>query len=348
MTNTGLAMQSFKKKCLLGAMGLGLSSVMWIGTTHAADEVVTEEPPPDYNITLCDPSSMTAEMCEAAFQIMCGRPDGYKFKDCQKFSTNEGDGFEGAVTTRPSGGSTGAKQGGGGGNSLMFSPSGFGAAQAVGFVQSFFSCKSEMSEGEKSLAYRRGANLCTYVGEYCSKKVKVGFISLCRTKKKTYCCFNSTLARIINVEGRKQLGTLGWGSAKNPKCDGFSLEEFNSIDMSKMDLSEFVNEVTQKSQSSAKSADYWEERNKTRLEATWQDASEMANTDLKAEIMSSSNPYELFNQPTDKSNTNASTARTVAAETQSNISTDVYTDQKQQINKQQIQQSEQAIRDFYK
>ena len=63
------------------------------------------------------------------------------------------------------------------------------------------------------------------------------------TKKKTYCCFNSKLGRIIVEEGRKQLKNLDWGSAKNPNCRGFSPEEFQKIDFSRIDLTEFTDDL---------------------------------------------------------------------------------------------------------
>lgn len=80
---------------------------------------------------------------------------------------------------------------------------------------------------------------CHYVGSYCSKKIK--FIG-CVQKKKTYCCFSSPLARIIQEQGRPQLGK-GWGDPKNPDCSGFTIDEFQKLDFSKIDFSEWVNMI---------------------------------------------------------------------------------------------------------
>lgn len=100
-------------------------------------------------------------------------------------------------------------------------------------------CKEE----EKLLAKKRENGLCHYVGEYCSKKLNLLVGDVCIQHKKTYCCFNSKLARIINEQGREQLG-ISWGSAKSPDCRGFKPDEFAKLDFSKMDLSEFYSQIS--------------------------------------------------------------------------------------------------------
>ncbi|MFA5426673.1 MAG: conjugal transfer protein TraN, partial [Sulfurimonas sp.] len=94
------------------------------------------------------------------------------------------------------------------------------------------SCRAE----EKLLAEKKKAGNCHYVGEFCSRRIPlIG----CVQKKKSSCCFNSKLARIINEQGREQL-TRSWGSARNPECKGFTPEEFQRLDMSRIDFSEFI------------------------------------------------------------------------------------------------------------
>ncbi len=61
-------------------------------------------------------------------------------------------------------------------------------------------------------------------------------------RKESSCCFNSRLARIINEQGRAQLGK-GWGSQKHPDCSGFTAAELEKLDFSKIDLSEFIAEI---------------------------------------------------------------------------------------------------------
>ncbi|GAB6075338.1 conjugal transfer protein TraN [Desulfurobacterium crinifex] len=99
-------------------------------------------------------------------------------------------------------------------------------------------------ESEKILAKLRSwgqlDGQCHYIGSYCAVKV----LGVCLQRKKTYCCFNSVLARIIQEQGRPQLG-IGWGDAKHPNCRGFTPEEFQKIDFSKIDFSEWLPEIEQ-------------------------------------------------------------------------------------------------------
>lgn len=96
-------------------------------------------------------------------------------------------------------------------------------------------------EHEKALAEKNKEKLCVEIGEYCSKQNK--FPKFCIQYSKSYCCFNSMLARIFNEQGRRQIGK-GWGSPSSPHCRGFSVEEFQKLDFSKIDLTEFTNTLT--------------------------------------------------------------------------------------------------------
>ena len=80
---------------------------------------------------------------------------------------------------------------------------------------------------------RDNAGLCAYVGSYCATSI----LGVCLTKKKTYCCFESKLSRILQEQGRPQIGKP-WGSAKSERCDGFTANEFARLDLSRMDFSE--------------------------------------------------------------------------------------------------------------
>lgn len=80
------------------------------------------------------------------------------------------------------------------------------------------------------------------MGTYCSRKVRLGFIKFCVQRKKSFCCYNSKLGRIFNEQGRIQLGR-GWGSPESPECSGFTPEEFQKLDFSEIDLSEFIADV---------------------------------------------------------------------------------------------------------
>ena len=89
-------------------------------------------------------------------------------------------------------------------------------------------------------AMKRDANLCQDLGEYCSRRLPI--IRTCMEQTHTFCCFNSRLARLINAQGRAQLGR-GWGTAEQPDCSGFSVAELQALDFARMDLSEFYAEI---------------------------------------------------------------------------------------------------------
>jgi hypothetical protein len=98
--------------------------------------------------------------------------------------------------------------------------------------------KSWCSNEERELKKRRMGGTCTEVGDYCAKRI----FGICIKKKETYCCFNSKLGRIINEQGRPQIGK-SFGSAKNPDCEGFTPEELSKLDFSRLDLSEYINDM---------------------------------------------------------------------------------------------------------
>lgn len=100
------------------------------------------------------------------------------------------------------------------------------------------SCKSS----EKMLAEKRESKMCHYVGEFCSKEVELGFDDVCVQESEAHCCYNSMLARIINVGAKAQLG-LTFGTPESPDCRGFTPEEFQRIDLSQIDLSEFIRDI---------------------------------------------------------------------------------------------------------
>lgn len=98
------------------------------------------------------------------------------------------------------------------------------------------------SQNDKKLAAAREAGKTHYVGNYCSRK----FLFFgCNRKSHVYCVYPSKLARIMIVQGKKQIG-LNHGSPKYPNCRGLKVHELELIDFSKVDLSEYFNDVEQK------------------------------------------------------------------------------------------------------
>lgn len=120
---------------------------------------------------------------------------------------------------------------------LYFSPATFYIAIAVMVIQELMSCEQQ----EQVLGMKRGQNLCHFAGSYCSNK----FLKICLETTESYCCFNSRLARIINEQGRGQVGK-GWGSGESPDCGGFTPAQLQALDFSTMNLSEFYAEINPK------------------------------------------------------------------------------------------------------
>lgn len=95
------------------------------------------------------------------------------------------------------------------------------------------------NQDEQMLGMKRGQNLCTYTGTYCSTSINLLVGSICVENTQAYCCYNSLLAKIINEQGRVQIGK-GYGNPQSPDCSGFSTADFAKIDFSKIDLSAFT------------------------------------------------------------------------------------------------------------
>lgn len=98
----------------------------------------------------------------------------------------------------------------------------------------------ECEDAEHELALKRDAELCVSKGNYCSRRLPI--IKTCIERTYTYCCFNSRLAKLVHQQGRGQLG-LPMGDARTPHCQGFTPEELQRLDLSRMDLSEFIDEI---------------------------------------------------------------------------------------------------------
>jgi conjugal transfer mating pair stabilization protein TraN len=121
-------------------------------------------------------------------------------------------------------------------------PSYWTLAMLANQYSGILSCSNE----EKVTAMKRDARLCVEFGDYCSQCVTVfGRCVACLARTQSFCCFNSHLARIINQQGRRQIGKT-WGSdtARNPDCSGFSVAQLQSLDFSRLDLSEFYAEIS--------------------------------------------------------------------------------------------------------
>ena len=94
-------------------------------------------------------------------------------------------------------------------------------------------CKKD----EQDLIDKRQKNLCVYVGK--ENKQTMGITTIV---KHHYCCFGGMLNKVIQVQGRKQLG-INFGNGGNPNCRGLTLSEIMQLDFDKMDFSEFFADI---------------------------------------------------------------------------------------------------------
>lgn len=99
---------------------------------------------------------------------------------------------------------------------------------------------AECSGEERELADWRDKKKCMLVGTYCSEREPI--TKICIRKKSSFCCFGTKLARLINSQGRRQLG-IGFGDAEAPNCRGLTPDELSRLDMSRMNLSELYEDV---------------------------------------------------------------------------------------------------------
>jgi len=116
---------------------------------------------------------------------------------------------------------------------FTFDPTTLAIQVGLMILQDLMSC----TQDEQKLALKTGQNLCRYTGSYCSMELDLLFASICLQTTQTYCCFNSRLAKIINTAGGAQLGRAA------TDCSGFTSNEFAMLDFSRIDLSEFTNEI---------------------------------------------------------------------------------------------------------
>ena len=90
------------------------------------------------------------------------------------------------------------------------------------------------SASERELAEERNAGNTHYLGRYCSKRT---FFGVCVRRSRAWCVFGSKLGRILQQQGRSQLG-IGWSS-----CRGLTVAEVEGIDFARLDLSEFTEDL---------------------------------------------------------------------------------------------------------
>lgn len=105
----------------------------------------------------------------------------------------------------------------------------------IAIVVLIYSFLSSCTIDEQTLAMKNGQNLCTQVGRYCSSKV----LGSCVQTTQAFCCYNSELAKIIEVGAHQQLG-LSWGDPHSPDCTGLTVAQIGMIDFSRIDFTAFI------------------------------------------------------------------------------------------------------------
>lgn len=96
---------------------------------------------------------------------------------------------------------------------------------------------------DQILKDQREQGLCTYVGTFCDQK----FLGICLRKKEAHCCFVSKISRILQEQGRPQINKP-WDDPEDEKCLGFTIAEFQLLDLSVMDFAEVYAEFTEAAQ----------------------------------------------------------------------------------------------------
>jgi conjugal transfer mating pair stabilization protein TraN len=117
---------------------------------------------------------------------------------------------------------------------LSFNPYVFVAMLVINELISLHSCTPE----EQLLAMHRGSDLSVYVNEVCNSK----FLGSCLLYQDNYCSFNSILAKIINVQGKQQLG-LNFAD-----CSGLTIAQVSSLNFSAINFSEFTASMMQQAE----------------------------------------------------------------------------------------------------
>jgi len=142
-----------------------------------------------------------------------------------------------AYTTYSATGSSAAAASSAGETALTaFDPTTLAISIAIAVAIDYFVNNCSQDDMETGMA--KASGMCYPTGTYC--KESWPFIG-CVQEADTYCCFNSKLARIIHEQGRPQLKSFNSSPAND--CRGFYPEEFQYLDFSRIDLSEYYGDL---------------------------------------------------------------------------------------------------------
>ncbi|WP_207462135.1 conjugal transfer mating pair stabilization protein TraN [Azospirillum sp. SYSU D00513] len=100
-------------------------------------------------------------------------------------------------------------------------------------IQIIWACEQE----EFELAAQRELKNCHYIGSFCQSEA----LGVCIEVRKSYCCYNSPISRIIQeqVHLQPQVG-MTWGTPEEPNCDGLTTDKMELVDWSAVNLDEWL------------------------------------------------------------------------------------------------------------
>lgn len=112
---------------------------------------------------------------------------------------------------------------------VTFNPYVFAAQLIIRYLMSLAECTQE----ETMFQMHKGANLTVYVREECTGNA----IGSCVEYTEHHCSFNSVLAKIINIQGKSQLGM------DVEDCAGLTPVQVSLLDFTRIDFSEFTGQL---------------------------------------------------------------------------------------------------------
>jgi conjugal transfer mating pair stabilization protein TraN len=95
------------------------------------------------------------------------------------------------------------------------------------------------SDAEKKLHVDRDNKLAVKIGRYCSGSEPFP----CLEHSQVFCVFSSKLAKTIQEQGRKGQLRINFGSAKRPNCRGITPEQLQTINFSRIDFKDFIEDL---------------------------------------------------------------------------------------------------------
>nr|MCH9743258.1 conjugal transfer protein TraN [Pseudomonadota bacterium] len=114
--------------------------------------------------------------------------------------------------------------------------------QAAWMVWQAYNAALACDEKDYKSTTKTNSKLCYQTGTWCEHKDCSIFGCTCTKFRTGKCCYNSKLSRIINQQGRPQLGL------DMRDCGGFTVAQLQALDWSKIDLSEFIADMLAQAQ----------------------------------------------------------------------------------------------------